>query len=130
MKTVLVVDASAGHVRQICKVLHDHGYATDAREHIDGLTEYVARHRPDLVVLDEFMPQLEGLSVLRELSRDPRTRTIPVIMVASRAQAADKVRALWQGARDYLVKPLQRESFLNLVDALVDATVREERLVG
>ena len=43
---------------------------------------------------------------------------------------ADKVRALWQGARDYLVKPLQRESFLNLVDALVDATVREERLVG
>ncbi len=130
MKTVLVVDASAGHVRQLCKVLHDHGYATDSRDHVGELTEYVARHRPDLVVLDEFMPQLDGLAALRELSRDARTRSIPVVMVASRAQAADKVRALWQGARDYLVKPLQRESFLYLVDALVDSAVREERLVG
>ena len=129
MKTVLVVDASAGHVRQLSKVLHDHGYATMSRDGTDGLTDYVARHRPDLVVLDEFAPEFGGLVALRALSHDQRTRPIPVIMVASRAQAADKVRALWQGAREYLVKPVERRGFLALVDSLVESTVREDRLV-
>lgn len=130
MRTVLVVDASAAHVRQLSKVLHDHGYATLARGHTDALTDYVLRHRPDLIVLDEFMPQHDGLDALRELARDERTKDIPVVMVASHAQAADKVRALWQGAREYLVKPVERGAFLALVDSLVESSTRQERLAG
>ena len=67
--------------------------------------DYVARHAPDLVVLDEFMPRLDGLDALRSLSRDERTKHVPVIMVASRAQAADKVRAL-ERMDHYLLGPL------------------------
>ena len=130
MRTVLVVDASAAHVRQLTKILHDHGYATLAREEADGLVEYVVRHRPDLVVLDEFLPQLAGLDVLRALARDERTSAVPVIMVASRGLAAHKVRALWQGAREYLVKPVERHGFLALVDSLVESSTRGEQLAG
>jgi twitching motility two-component system response regulator PilH len=131
MRTVLVVDSSSVHVRQLCKVLHDHGYATLSREHLDDLAGYVVRHQPDLVVLDEFTPQLTGIDALRDLARDERTRDVPVIMVASHAQAAGKVRALWQGARDYLVKPVDRGRFLALVDALVDTPLQRTReLVG
>src|SRR5437867_2773809 len=61
--------------------------------------------RPDLVLLDLMIPQLNGWEVCRRLKQDPATRAIPVIMVTARAEEGDKVLGFEMGADDYVTKP-------------------------
>ena len=66
--------------------------------------------RPDLILMDIVMPGINGFQATRELASDPDTRSIPVIMVTSKAQESDRVWGLRQGAVDYLVKPGRRRA--------------------
>lgn len=66
-------------------------------------------HRPDVAVLDVMMPALDGYAVTRELSRDPSTSWIPVILLTARAQASDVSEGLDAGAQDYVTKPFSPE---------------------
>ena len=81
---------------------------TVARDGVTGL-EAVRRTTPDAVLLDIRLPRLDGWVVLRELKADPRTRTIPVIVVS---MLDERPRGLASGAADYLVKPVSREALL------------------
>jgi two-component system phosphate regulon response regulator PhoB len=76
-----------------------------------GLSTAVFRP-PDLIVLDLMLPGLDGLSVCRELKRDPKTRAIPVIMVTAKGEESDIVTGLTLGADDYLVKPFSPKVLL------------------
>jgi PAS domain S-box-containing protein len=76
-------------------------------------------HRPDLVLLDLHLPDLAGETVLRALREDPRTSTIPVVVVSADATAG-RVRALREaGAREYLTKPLDVRAFLRTVEEIL-----------
>jgi DNA-binding response OmpR family regulator len=66
-------------------------------------------HRPDAAVLDVTMPGLDGYTVARELSRDPMTDSIPVILLTARAHAGDVSEGLAAGAQDYVTKPFSPE---------------------
>ncbi|MFB3819693.1 MAG: response regulator, partial [Candidatus Methylomirabilales bacterium] len=68
--------------------------------------------RPDLVLLDAMMPELDGFEVAAALKSHPETQDIPVIFLTSRGGVEDKVRGLELGADDYLVKPVRREELL------------------
>jgi PAS domain S-box-containing protein len=77
-----------------------------------------ARERPpDLVLADVMMPELDGFGLLRELRGDPRTRTVPVILLSAWAEEESRVRGLAAGADDYLVKPFSARELLARVDA-------------
>jgi CheY-like chemotaxis protein len=78
----------------------------------------IARIRPDLIVLDWMMPELDGHDVAIRLTADPFTAAIPIVMLTSRAQAADKVAALAAGVQDFLTKPFAPEKLI--------ATVRQQ----
>ena len=73
----------------------------------DGLTalEVARRDRPELILLDQMMPGMDGHGVLRELRRDSRTQNIPVIFLTAKAQAEDRIQGLELGADDYVTKP-------------------------
>ena len=73
----------------------------------DGLTalEVARRDKPDLILLDQMMPRMDGHGVLRELRRDSRTQGIPVIFLTAKAQAEDRIQGLELGADDYVTKP-------------------------
>ena len=73
----------------------------------DGLTalEVARRDKPELILLDQMMPGMDGHGVLRELRRDNRTQNIPVIFLTAKAQAEDRIQGLELGADDYLTKP-------------------------
>jgi len=67
--------------------------------------EKAREERPDLILLDLMLPGLDGLTVCRELKRDPFTSSIPIVMLTAKGEEADIVVGLELGADDYIVKP-------------------------
>jgi two-component system KDP operon response regulator KdpE len=120
---VLVVDDERSIRRFLRASLSAHGYevfeATTGQEGIQG----VATHRPDLIILDLGLPDIEGLNVTRQLREWSQ---IPIIILTVREQEADKIAALDAGADDYLTKPFSiGELMARLRVALRHATQAE-----
>lgn len=78
--------------------------------------------RPDLVVLDIGMPGMDGMSVCRELRRDPRTSAMPIIMLTARVQQTDKIQGLDAGADDYVTKPFDPAELVARIEAALRRT--------
>jgi twitching motility two-component system response regulator PilH len=99
------------------KALEQGGFSTASAA--DG-SEAIRKARelhPDLILMDIVMPGVNGFQATRELASDPETRSIPVIMVTSKAQESDRVWGLRQGAVDYLVKPVSTDNLLRKAQA-------------
>jgi two-component system, OmpR family, phosphate regulon response regulator PhoB len=89
-----------------------------AHDGISG-TETALREVPDLIILDLMLPGRDGYSVFRELRRDARTVSIPVIMLTARAQTEDRIQGLEAGADDYLTKPFSPKELMLRVQAVL-----------
>jgi two-component system chemotaxis response regulator CheY len=100
-----------------CKVLQDNGHeVVQAENGADAVRRY-AEHRPDAVLLDITMPEMDGLEALREIKKiDPNAR---VAMVTAIGQQQVVMEALQAGARDFVVKPFQPERVLAAVEKLL-----------
>lgn len=79
---------------------------------------------PELVMLDVMLPEEDGLSVLKKLRENAKTRELPVIMLTARSSEFDKVTALDGGADDYVTKPFGVMELISRVKALLRRTVR------
>lgn len=122
-ETVLVAD-DAADVRQLARMsLTATGFTV--AEAADGATALAAarRLRPDCVVLDVRMPDMTGIEVCRALRSDPRTAACTIVMLTSRADAADKAEAFSAGADDYIVTPFAPRDLV----ARVRTAVRRRR---
>jgi len=82
--------------------------ARDGREAL----RLASASRPDLVLLDCMMPELDGFEVAAALKANPETQEIPIIFLTARGRVEDKIRGLELGADDYLIKPVRREEML------------------
>ncbi|MGO9940383.1 MAG: ATP-binding protein [Terracidiphilus sp.] len=91
--------------------------------------EEANRRRPDLVLTDVMMPDMDGFALLDALRRNPETRTVPVIMLSARAGEEAGIEGLEAGADDYLTKPFSARELIARVDAqLKMAQLRREAL--
>ena len=86
---------------------------------LDGLTA-IRSQRPDLILLDMHLPDVDGLELLRQLQRDPACADIPIIVVSADATPTRIAEALAAGARHYLTKPLNLASFLHVLDDMLE----------
>ncbi|MDP9100461.1 MAG: PAS domain S-box protein [Verrucomicrobiota bacterium] len=84
--------------------------------------ELAREHRPDLILLDLHLPDIDGEKVLEELMADPRTAKTPVMIVSADATPAQISKLKAAGARDYVTKPLDVQSFLDKVNRLVSVS--------
>ena len=127
MTKVLVIDDEAP-IRLLCRVnLEAEGM--DVLEAPDGLTGLgLARtEHPDVVLLDDMMPGLDGWAVAQELIDDVETDVIPIVFLTARAEFRDRARGLDIGGVDYITKPFNPVELAPLVRRLLERIERGER---
>jgi twitching motility two-component system response regulator PilH len=118
-KKVLVVDDSRTDRHVLTEMLQKNGYLVFTAENgAEGLAK-AEEIGPDVIVMDVVMPGLSGFQATRSISRNEATKHIPIIICSSKGQESDKVWGLRQGARDYLVKPVNEADLLQKIAALV-----------
>jgi twitching motility two-component system response regulator PilH len=83
----------------------------------DEAMRRLAEETPDLILMDVVMPGLNGFQLTRAITRDPRFAKVPVIMCTSKNQETDKVWGMRQGARDYIVKPVDPTDLVTKIQA-------------
>jgi PAS domain S-box-containing protein len=115
-RRVLIVDDDAA-IRLICReVLEAHGFLVREAEEGNGAIAEARRFRPDLVLVDVMMPEIDGFELAQRLRGERETALVPIIFVSARGQTADKVRAFKLGAEDYLVKPFDTAELVARVE--------------
>ena len=107
MPRILVVDDSPTENFKISGVLKRHGHEVLAAESGEQALQVARDSQPDLILMDIVMPGLNGFQATRQLTRDPATSAIPVVMLTPKSQEADRIWGERQGARGYLVKPVE-----------------------
>ncbi|MET9498330.1 SpoIIE family protein phosphatase [Streptomyces sp. NPDC006552] len=117
---VLVADDNADMREYLSRLLRGAGYEVhtvdDGRQALDTIRD----DAPDLVVSDVMMPHLDGLALVGLLRNDPRTASVPVLLLSARAGQEASIEGLQAGADDYLVKPFAAAEFLARVRANVE----------
>ena len=105
---ILIVDDAPANIEVLLGMLEDDydlSFATSGRQ---ALARLAKGYRPDLILLDVMMPEMDGYEVCATLKQDARTQNIPVIFVTARTDADSETRALTIGAVDFIHKPLNR----------------------
>ncbi|MDI1476235.1 ATP-binding protein [Polyangium sp. y55x31] len=108
---VLVVDDNTDMRGYLRRLLAPRWDVTAVPTGMAALTE-ARRSPPDLVLADVMMPGMDGFALLRELRQDPRTSSIPIVMLSARAGEAARVEGLDAGADDYLIKPFSARELI------------------
>ena len=118
IRKILIVDDSATERHMLNDLLTKAGYDVVASDNGEDAIVKAREVKPDLILMDVVMPGLNGFQATRAISRDPQTKSIPVIMCTSKSQETDKIWGLRQGARDYVVKPVDRDELLAKISSL------------
>lgn len=95
------------------------GFRFEGFQDAEGLYRFLRKERPDLVLLDLMLPDMDGLDVCRELRKDEKTAGIPVIMLTAKDQETDKVLGLELGADDYVTKPFSVKELIARIHAVL-----------
>jgi twitching motility two-component system response regulator PilH len=118
IRKILIVDDSPTERHVLNDMLTKAGYEVVASDNGEDAIQKARQVRPDLILMDVVMPGLNGFQATRAISRDPETRLIPIILCTSKSQETDKIWGMRQGARDYVVKPVNKEELLAKIAAL------------
>lgn len=119
MATILIVEDSQTERQVLRKMLEKGGHLViAATDGVEGMA-MAKQNKPDLILMDVVMPGQNGFQTTRQLSRDPATQHIPIIIVTTKDQETDRVWAKRQGASDYLVKPVAEQQLLPSIDSLL-----------
>ena len=114
---ILLVDDSKTELYFLSDLLSRQGFKVRTAENGDEALRRIAEEKPDLILMDVVMPGLNGFQLTRTITRDPQYADVPVIMCTSKNQETDKVWGMRQGARDYVVKPVDADELIAKIRA-------------
>jgi signal transduction histidine kinase/CheY-like chemotaxis protein len=114
---ILVVDDDARNLFVITAALEQHGAQVDNALNGRKALQMLQTLRPDLVLMDIMMPEMDGYQTIAAMRADPRLATIPVLALTAKALPSDREKALAAGADDYLAKPADYEVLVNMAAA-------------
>lgn len=116
MPSVLVIDDNADIRDNTAEILELAGYTSIVAENGKKGVELALREKPDIIVCDIMMPELDGYSVLHLLQKNPETRNIPFIFLTAKTERSDLRKGMEMGADDYITKPFEEIELLNAVE--------------
>jgi twitching motility two-component system response regulator PilH len=117
MALVLIVDDSPTEQHVISSMLEKHGFETVMASDGEEAIQIAESAKPDVILMDVVMPGMNGFQATRQLTKNPSTASIPVVMVTTKDQATDRIWGLRQGAVEYLMKPIDDNDLLAAVRA-------------
>jgi DNA-binding NarL/FixJ family response regulator len=121
MKKILIIEDQPQMRRNLATILEMEGFEVSLAEDGSAGVARARESRPDLIICDVMMPELDGYGVLRTLRTDKATSTIPFIFLTAKGEKIDQRTGMNMGADDYLTKPVAR------TDLLASVKVRLER---
>jgi len=121
---ILIVDDDRDSLKLIGLMLQRRGYEIVAAQNGAQALAKAESDRPDLIILDVMMPDLDGYEVCRSLRANPKTASTPIIMFTAKTRVDDKVAGFQAGADDYLTKPIHPAELTSRVEALLLRSAR------
>ncbi|MCZ8110819.1 MAG: PleD family two-component system response regulator [Betaproteobacteria bacterium] len=117
IQKILIVDDSKTELFHLSDILGKRGYSVRTAENGEEAMRRLEEDKPQLILMDVVMPGQNGFQLTRSITRDPRFSDVPVIMCTSKSQETDKVWGMRQGARDYIVKPVNPDELIAKIKA-------------
>ncbi|MGB1250884.1 MAG: response regulator [Candidatus Promineifilaceae bacterium] len=121
-ETILVIDDHFETLRLTSLILKRKSYKVLTAQSGAGGLEIARQKRPDLVLLDIMMPEMDGIEVCRQMRSQPGLDSVPIMMFTARSHDADREEALQAGASDYIVKPTRPKELLERVQDVLSKT--------
>ena len=115
---VLVVDDSKTELVFLTDLLQKNGFSVKTAENADDAMRRLEEEQPDLILMDVVMPGQNGFQLTRAIARNPQYASVPIILCTSKNQETDRVWGMRQGARDYIVKPVNPAELMAKISAL------------
>jgi len=113
-RRVLLVEDDVRNIFALSSVLEPLGVKLDIARNGREALEHLAAREADLVLMDIMMPEMDGLTAMREIRRKPQWQDVPIIALTAKAMADDRERCLEAGANDYIAKPIDIDKLVSL----------------
>lgn len=118
-KTIMVVDDNPDIITIVKTILEGRGYTVFSASSGPELLNMLPDHKPDLIILDIMMPEMDGLEVLTRLKGKTESATIPVILLTAKVQYEDVLGGYKLGADYYITKPFTSTQLVNGINLLL-----------
>jgi twitching motility two-component system response regulator PilH len=119
MTHVLIIDDSPTEVHVFKNMLLNHDIEVSVAINGEEGIEKAIEIKPDCILMDVVMPGKNGFQATRDLSRNPETSAIPVIIITTKDQETDRIWGMRQGARDYIVKPTAERDLIERINKVL-----------
>lgn len=124
MSKILVIDDEEDIVTILQQRLEAEGFEVDSSYESPAGLKKIKDTKPDLVLLDVMMPQMNGFQLCRAVRADPAINNIPILMVTAKGQESDKFWGKECGASDYMVKPFEFSDLISKIRSLIQPGFR------
>ncbi|MEK6728019.1 MAG: response regulator [Candidatus Omnitrophota bacterium] len=125
---ILIVEDEKDIVKMLEYNLKKEGFRTVSASDGEDALDLANRENPDLILLDLMLPGIDGLEACKELKKEQKTASIPIIMLTAKTQEADKIVGLELGADDYVTKPFSPRELIARIKAVIRRGKEKEKL--
>lgn len=126
MKTILIIEDNTDIRESTAEILELAGFTVFQAENGKQGVDLAYQHKPDLILCDIMMPELDGYGVLYLLGKNAETASIPFIFLTAKAERVDFRKGMEMGADDYLTKPFDDIELLNAIESRLEKKRRQE----
>jgi twitching motility two-component system response regulator PilH len=119
MARILIVDDSPSQLMGMKRIVEKLGHEALTAEDGAAGVEAAKAQKPDLILMDVVMPNLNGFQATRAISKEATTAHIPIVLVTTKDQETDKVWGMRQGAKAYITKPFNENQLIEVINGLL-----------
>ncbi len=119
MARILIVDDSPSQLMGMKRIVEKLGHEALTAEDGAAGVEAAKAQKPDLILMDVVMPNLNGFQATRAISKESTTAHIPIVLVTTKDQETDKVWGMRQGAKAYITKPFNENQLIEVINGLL-----------